>query len=252
MEPEMSEEDRQRQEREERIAASLKKREAEVARELSGHLHARDMERAQHKHSEAVTHFDALLADLIRHPDYTWKETKKVLKKDSRYESIAANLEKSEREKQFDDHIDRLVAKKKDNYRRLLEECKEIRLDSSFKDIRKLIKDDPRYTRYSSSDRKCEKAFNEFLKDKVMRGLSAFKELLQETKKITDKSLSLVKDAESGHMAEIIELLSKDKRYLDLESMADERSSLLTTYLEDMEKRGPPPPPTASEPQRRK
>ena len=42
-----------------------------------------------------------------------------------------------------------------------------------------------------------------------MRGLSAFKELLQETKKITDKSLSLVKDAESGHMAEIIELLSK-------------------------------------------
>ena len=44
----------------------------------------------------------------------------------------------------------------------------------------------------------------------------------------------------------------QDKRYLDLESMADERSSLLTTYLEDMEKRGPPPPPTASEPQRRK
>ena len=48
-----------------------------------------------------------------------------------------------------------------------------------------------------------------YFQDKVMRGLSAFKELLQETKKITDKSLSLVKDAESGHMAEIIELLSK-------------------------------------------
>ena len=77
----------------------------------------------------------------------------------SRYDSIASDLEKSEREKHFDDHIDRLVAKKKDNYRRLLEECKEIRLDSSFKDIRKLIKEDPRYTRYSSSDRKCEKAF---------------------------------------------------------------------------------------------
>merc|ERR1719295_2247025 len=252
---EMTEEEREekeRREKEERIAASIKKREAEVARELSGHLHARDMERQQHRHADAITRFDALLADLIKHPDYTWKEAKKVLKKDSRYDSIASDLEKSEREKQFDDHIDRLVAKKKDNYRRLLEECKEIRLDSSFKDIRKLIKEDPRYTRYSSSDRKCEKAFNEFLKDKVMRGLSAFKELLQETKKITDKSLSLVKDAESGHMAEIIELLSKDKRYLDLESMADERSSLLTTYLEDMEKRGPPPPPTASEPQRRK
>ena len=45
--------------------------------------------------------------------------------------------------------------------------------------------------------------------DKVFRAMSAFKELLQETKKITDKSLSLVKDQESGHMAEIIELLSK-------------------------------------------
>ena len=50
-----------------------------------------------------------------------------------RYDSIANDLEKSEREKQFDDHIDRLVAKKKDNYKKLLEECKEIRLDSSFK-----------------------------------------------------------------------------------------------------------------------
>ena len=43
----------------------------------------------------------------------------------------------------------------------------------------------------------------------MFRAMSAFKELLQETKKITDKSLSLVKDLESGHMAEIIELLSK-------------------------------------------
>ena len=50
-----------------------------------------------------------------------------------RYDSIANDLEKSEREKQFDDQIDRLVAKKKDNYKKLLEECKEIRLDSSFK-----------------------------------------------------------------------------------------------------------------------
>merc|ERR1712117_577167 len=113
----MTEEERQRQEREERIAASLKKREAEVARELSGHLHARDKERQQHRHTEAVTHFDALLADLIRHPDYTWKEAKKILKKDSRYESISSILEKYERDKQVDDHIDRLVAKKKENYR---------------------------------------------------------------------------------------------------------------------------------------
>ena len=76
-----------------------------------------------------------------------------------------------------------------------------------------------RYMKFSSSDRKCEKAFNEYLKDKMSRAKSAFKELLQETKKITDKSLSMVKEKDSGHMSEIIELLSKDKRYLDLESV---------------------------------
>merc|ERR1719412_1731496 len=126
-----------KREKEERIAASLKKREAEVARELSGHLHARDKEREQHRHHEAVSHFEALLVDLIRHPDYTWKEAKKVLKKDARYESISANLEKSEREMRFDEHIDRLVAKKKENYRKMLEECKGIELDSSWKEKKK-------------------------------------------------------------------------------------------------------------------
>ena len=36
---------------------------------------------------------------------FSWKEAKKVLKKDSRWESL--DLEKSEREKLFDDHMDR-------------------------------------------------------------------------------------------------------------------------------------------------
>ena len=64
-----------------------------------------------------------------------------------RYDNISDNLEKSERERLFDEHIDFLVAKKKENYRKLLDECKSITLDSSFKDIKKLIKDDPRYSR---------------------------------------------------------------------------------------------------------
>ena len=87
--------------------------------------------------------FQALLTDLIRHPDYTWKEAKKVLKKDGRYDSVSS-LEKSERERLFDDHIDMLISKKKENYWKLLAECKDIALDSSFKEIKKLIKDDPR------------------------------------------------------------------------------------------------------------
>ena len=36
------------------------------------------------RHHEAVSHFEALLVDLIRQPDYTWKEAKRILKKDAR------------------------------------------------------------------------------------------------------------------------------------------------------------------------
>ena len=205
-----------------------------------------------------------------------------MLKKDGRYDSVSS-LEKSERERLFDDHIDMLISKKKENYWKLLAECKEIALDSSFKEIKKLIKEDPRYSKYSSSDRKCEKQFNEFLKDKMSKAKQAFRELLMETKHINDKSLSMVKEDDS-HMAEIVELLNKvsgnnslfeqpyfyfrvacyfsfhvseiflllkDKRYLDLDCATDERSKILMQFLEDQERRGPPPPPTASEPGRR-
>ena len=160
-------------------------------------------------------------------------------------------MEKSERDRYFDEHIDMLIAKKKENYWKLLDECKAIKLDSSFKEIKKLIRDDPRYSKYSSSERKCEKQFNEYLKEKLAKSKAAFRELLVETKKITDKSLSLFKDKDSGHRQEIEELLSKDKRYLDLECVEESREDITLAYLEDLERRGPPPPPTASEPGRR-
>ena len=83
-EEDLDPEEREKRDREERIAASLRKREEEVAKELSGHLHAREKEREQHRKSEAVSAFQALLTDLIKHPDYSWKEAKKIFKKDSR------------------------------------------------------------------------------------------------------------------------------------------------------------------------
>lgn len=215
-----------------------------------------------------------------------------------RYESVSDNLEKSERERLFDEHVDALVAKKKENFRRMLDDCKAITLESSFKDIKKLIKDDPRYAKYSSSERKCEKQFNDYMKDRYVadkiliyypsypsldllvclffeifkkdldflyvkviefyvvdsrigQARMAYKQLLMETKKITDKSLQLVRDSDSGHLAEIEEVLSKDRRYLDLDGFKDERTAILMDYLEEVERRGPPPPPTASEPIRR-
>lgn len=48
-----------------RVEASLREREKEVQRTLAVHLRDRDNEREQHKHDEAVQHFNALLADLV-------------------------------------------------------------------------------------------------------------------------------------------------------------------------------------------
>ena len=41
-----------------------------------------------------------------------------------------------------------------------------------------------------------------------------YRQLLQETKLITHKSLQMIKDKEGSHMEEIEELLSKDSRYV--------------------------------------
>lgn len=77
-----------------------------------------------------------------------------------------------------------------------------------------------------------------------------FKELLQETKLITHKSLTTLRENQ-GHMQEIEDILRNDKRYLVLDHIPQERTQLILNYLEELDRRGPPPPPTASEPSRR-
>jgi len=248
-----NEDDRERrvkEEKEERMIASLRKREEEVKEQMAGHLRDRDKEREQHQHTEAVNGFSALLTDLIRTSDYSWKEAKKVLKKDSRWDAL--ELEKSEREKLFDDHMDRLVKKKKDAFRSLLEEQKDVPLDASFKEIKKSIRDDPRYSKFSTSEKKCEKEFYSWIKDKTAEAREEYRNLLKETKIITYKSLEMIKEKDGNHMEEIEEILCKDSRYLVMEPLNDDRADILMLYLEELERKGVPPPPTATEPNRRK
>merc|ERR550539_1598180 len=211
-------------EKAERVAAALAARQEAVKADMAGHLRDRDKERESHLHTEAVNAFSALLADLIRAPDFSWKEAKKILKKDSRYEALTggeAALDKSERERLFDTHIDELIAKKKTAFRSLLEEQKEVALDAAFKDIKKLIKEDPRYTKFSTSDKKCEKEFVAWLRDRVSKARGDYRQLLQETKLITHKSLQMIKDKEGNHMEDIEEVLCKDSRYHIMEPLND-------------------------------
>lgn len=235
-------------EKQERVEASIRDREKEVQRTLSTHLRERDKERELRKHDEAVQHFKALLTDLVRSPDVSWHDVKKTLRKDHRWETIGC-LERDEREKVFEEHISFLYRKKKEKFRELLDETPEITLTSTWKEVKKLIKDDPRCSKFSSSDRKCEKEFKEYLKDKMVAAKADFRELLKETKIITYKSRKLIEDTD--HLHDIEKVLQNDKRYLVLQCIEDERRELLMSYIQTLDRKGPPPPPTTSEPSRR-
>uniref|UniRef100_A0A1L8DIB5 Putative transcription factor n=1 Tax=Nyssomyia neivai TaxID=330878 RepID=A0A1L8DIB5_9DIPT len=243
--------DRQQKERERQIRAeaSIKEREKEVQRTLATHLRDRDKEREHHKRDEAIRHFTALLADLVRNAELTWKEVKKQLRKDHRWE-LVQQLEREDRERIFNDHIGSLAKKKRDKFREMLDEMGQLELTSSWKEIKRAIKEDPRYLKYNSSE-KCEREFREYVRDKTVEAKSAFRELLQECKLITHKSFDTLKD-NPNHLKEIEDILKNDKRHLVLEHIAHERTQMILHHLEDLNKRGPPPPPTASESTRRK
>ncbi|GFT76535.1 transcription elongation regulator 1 [Nephila pilipes] len=244
-----SEEDLNKErEKQERVEASIREREKEVQRTLSTHLRERDKERELHKHDEAIQHFKALLTDLVRSPDVTFHEVKKILRKDHRWEMVG-ELSRDQRERVFEEHVNHLYRKKKEKFRELLDETPEITLTSTWKEIKRLIKDDPRCSKFSSSDRRCEKEFKDYLKDRLVAAKADFRELLKETKIITYKSRKLIE--ETDHLNDIEKVLQNDKRYLVLQCIEDDRTELLMSYIDTLERKGPPPPPTASEPTRR-
>lgn len=135
-----------------RAEASIKEREREVQRTLAENFRERDKERQHHKRDEAVRHFTALLADLVRNSDLSWKEVKKQLKKDHRWE-LVENLDREEKERLFNDHIGSLTKKKRDKFREMLDEITSLDLTSMWKNVKRQVRDDPRYLKFGNSDR---------------------------------------------------------------------------------------------------
>ena len=64
-------------------------------------------------------------------------------------------------------------------FRELLSELGDISLDAAWKDVKKDLKDDPRYTKFSSSDKKCEREFRDYLKDRLVAAKAEYRELLK-------------------------------------------------------------------------
>uniref|UniRef100_A0AAQ4S7L7 Transcription elongation regulator 1 n=1 Tax=Gasterosteus aculeatus aculeatus TaxID=481459 RepID=A0AAQ4S7L7_GASAC len=236
-------------ERQARIEASLREREREVQKARSEQTKEIDREREQHKREEAIQHFKALMSDMVRSPDATWSDTRRNLRKDHRWES-ASLLEREEKEKLFNEHVEALAKKKKEHFRQLLDETSMITLTTTWKEVKKVIKEDPRCIKFSSSDRKRQREFEDYIKDKYITAKADFRTLLKETKFITYRSRKLIQESEQ-HLKDVEKILQNDKRYLVLECVPEERRKLIMFYIEDLDRRGPPPPPTASEPTRR-
>ncbi|XP_058483027.1 transcription elongation regulator 1 isoform X2 [Solea solea] len=236
-------------ERQARIEASLREREREVQKARSEQTKEIDREREQHKREEAIQHFKALMSDMVRSSDATWSDTRRNLRKDHRWES-ASLLEREEKEKLFNEHVEALAKKKKEQFRLLLDETSMITLTTTWKGVKKVIKEDPRCIKFSSSDRKRQREFEDYIKDKYIIAKADFRTLLKETKFITYRSRKLIQESEQ-HLKDVEKILQNDKRYLVLECVPEERRKLIMFYIEDLDRRGPPPPPTASEPTRR-
>uniref|UniRef100_A0A8C1NKT2 Transcription elongation regulator 1 n=1 Tax=Cyprinus carpio TaxID=7962 RepID=A0A8C1NKT2_CYPCA len=143
----------------------------------------------------------------------------------------------------------------KDDFRKMMEDAKlhircVITLTTTWKEVKKIIKDDPRCIKFSSSDRKKQREFEDYIKDKYITAKADFRTLLKETKFITYRSRKLIQESDQ-HLKDIEKVLQNDKRFLILDCVPEERRKLIMFYIEDLDRRGPPPPPTASEPSRR-
>ncbi|KFV68727.1 Transcription elongation regulator 1, partial [Dryobates pubescens] len=236
-------------ERQARIEASLREREREVQKARSEQTKEIDREREQHKREEAIQNFKALLSDMVRSSDVSWSDTRRTLRKDHRWES-GSLLEREEKEKLFNEHIEALTKKKREHFRQPLNETSAITLTSTWKEVKKIIKEDPRCIKFSSSDRKKQREFEEYIRDKYITAKADFRTLLKETKFITYRSKKLIQESDQ-HLKDVEKILQNDKRYLVLDCVPEERRKLIVSYVDDLDRRGPPPPPTASEPTRR-
>ncbi|PKU37315.1 transcription elongation regulator 1 isoform x4 [Limosa lapponica baueri] len=74
------------------------------------------------------------------------------------------------------------------NFKALLSDM--ITLTSTWKEVKKIIKEDPRCIKFSSSDRKKQREFEEYIRDKYITAKADFRTLLKETKFITYRSVA--------------------------------------------------------------
>ncbi|CDW57799.1 T complex protein 1 subunit eta [Trichuris trichiura] len=179
----------------------------QVAAELESQMKERSKEIEKHVMQESEENFKALLADLIKATDQSWRDCKKRLRKDSRWET-ADMLDRHQKEKLFDEHVRQLEMKQKEAFLQLLEETADINFSTTWKEAKKLIKNDIRYARFSSRDRRCEREFKDFIQNKLSQAKENFLQLLKESKIMTPKSKQLILEDEQ-HLKDVLSVLEE-------------------------------------------
>lgn len=110
--------------------------------------------------------------------ELSWKEAKKILKKDPRW-SMCKLVEKERKEQLFDEHMAKFRAKKRELFHQLLNDTAGIVLKvTTWKEAKKLIKADPRYEKLANSTSdafKLEKEYDAFMNEKSQKARDDFR-----------------------------------------------------------------------------
>lgn len=235
---------------------AIKQREEEVRRERQEVLKDMDYGLEQLRQDDAVQLYKSLLVEYVKSTDTSFREASRAMHSDVRYDTVSNGLSREDRERVYTEHRDELKSKRRKAFQALIDENPYITLTSSWEEARDLIQDDPRFERFGHDDAGRLSEFKAYQKDRIETAKTQFRHLLYETKSITHKTLDTIRDPSNperkNHLKEILQALENDKRYHVLEGLADDRTSILNEYFDELKRRGPPPPPTASKAEERK
>ncbi|VDL19976.1 unnamed protein product [Hymenolepis diminuta] len=225
-------EKRKEREKRERQEASLRERKKEVEEARTNSMREKDREREAHLRKEAEANFNTLLTDVIKSEILPWKDAKKLLRKNSRWDAIADVLSRSDREKLFDTYVSGLNKKTKEAFLKMLEANESITYWMSWKDVKDTFKEDSRFVKLLSSEKKWKAEFRDWAQERESKAKKSFSEMLKEKTSLISSAKR--QSSENGSMLDdVLSTLKADIRYRAVES--GEAKKMLEEFLQNLE-----------------
>ncbi|XVF02932.1 hypothetical protein REPUB_Repub04eG0217200 [Reevesia pubescens] len=170
----------------------LKERERELRKRKEREEQEMERVRLKVRRKEVVASFQALLVETIKDPQASWTESKPKLEKDPQGRAVIPDLDPSDMEKLFREHIKMLYERCANDYRALLAEvitqdaaAQETEggktVHNSWSTAKRLLKADPRYNKLPRKER--EALWRRYAEDILRKQKSG---LDQEEEKRTD------------------------------------------------------------------